>query len=258
MDRLRTERPKGLSRAGVRKWGMLFLIIGVFGRSILLNHYLGVDNMTSDQLLEAMSSGSGVMTAVTFALISQFVESCAAPIFCFLLAEGMVHTANAPMYISRVFGIALLSEIPYNFAMTGKVLDLSTRNPVFGMAMAALLLFLYCHYSEKNIKYFLLKLAFTIAAVFWTGLLRIEGGLVYVMLSVVFWIFRKKPNIRNLMGGAAAMLCSFVSIFFMASPMGMLVLHFYNGEKGEENRMVSYLFYPVVLTVIGIAGALAF
>ena len=258
MDRLRTERPKGLSRAGVRKWAMLFLIIGVFGRSVLLNHYLGVDNMTSDQLLEAMSSGSGVMTAVTLALISQFVESCAAPIFCLLLADGMVHTANATRYVIRVLGIAVLSEIPYNFAMTGKLLDVSTRNPVFGMAMAAVLLYLYCRYSEKNIKNFLLKVAFTIAAVFWSGLLRIEGGLICVMLSVVFWIFRKKPNIRNLMGGAAAMLCSFASIFFMASPMGMLVLHFYNGEKGEENRMVSYLFYPVVLTVIGIAGALAF
>ena len=258
MERLRTERPKGLSRAGVRKWGILFLTIGIFGRSILLNHYLGVANMSSDQLLEAMSSGSGVMTAVTLALISQFVESCAAPIFCMLLADGMVHTGNAPMYVTRVLGVAVLSEIPYNYAMTGKLMDLSTRNPVFGMLMAAILLFLYSRYSEKNGKNLLLKLAFSIAAVFWTGLLRVEGGLICLILSVAFWLFRRKPNIRNLMGGVAAILCSFVSIFFMASPMGMLVLHFYNGEKGEENRLVSYLFYPVVLTVIGIAGALAF
>ena len=44
----------------------------------------------------------------------------------------------------------------------------------------------------------------------------------------------------------------------MLAPMGMMVLHFHNGEKGEENRLVSYLFYPVGLTVIGIAGAFAF
>ena len=258
MERLRTERPKGLTCAGIRKWGMLFLILGMFGHSIILTRYLGIAHMTSDQLLQAMNSGSGVMTAVTFALISKFVEACGGPIFCFLLVEGMVHTVNAPKYIFRVLGVAVLSEIPYNFAMTGNLLDTSSRNPVFGMLMALILLYLYTRYAEKKMINLLLKAAFTVAAVFWTGLLRIDSGAICVFLAAVFWGFRKKPNIRNLVGGAAAMLCSFLSIFFMVAPMGMMVLHFYNGEKGEENRLVSYLFYPVVLTILGIIGALAF
>ena len=35
-------------------------------------------------------------------------------------------------------------------------------------------------------------------------------------------------------------------------------LFFNNGEKGEENRTVAYLFYPAVLIILGVAGALAF
>jgi hypothetical protein len=54
------------------------------------------------------------------------------------------------------------------------------------------------------------------------------------------------------------MLCSFLSIFFMSAPMGMMVLHFYNGEKGEENQLVAYLFYPAVLILLGISGAMLF
>jgi hypothetical protein len=258
MERLRTERPKGLTCAGIRKWGMLFLILGLFGRSIILNRYLGIAHMSGDQLLQAMDSGPGVMTAVTFALISKFLEACGVPLFCFLLAEGMVHTANAPKYLLRVLGVALLSEIPYNFAMTGNLFDMSSRNPVFGMLMALFLLYLYTRYGEKKMTNLLLKAAFTVATVFWTGLLRIESGVICVFLSAVFWGFRKKPNIRTLMGAVAAMLCSFFSVFFMVVPMSMMVLHFYNGEKGEENRLVSYLFYPVVLTILGIIGALAF
>lgn len=258
MERLRTEQPKGLTRAGIRKWGMLFLILGLFGRSMILNRYLGIGGMTSDQLLQAMNSGSDVMTAVTFALICQFVEACGVPIFCLLLAEGMAHTANGIKYIGRILGVALLSEIPYNFAMSGNLLDTASRNPVFGMLMAALLLYLYSRYSEKSFTNLLYKTAFTIAVLFWTALLRVDGGIICVFISAVFWLFRKKPNIRNLMGGIAAMLCSFLSIFFMVAPMGMMVLHFYNGEKGEENRMVSYLFYPAVLAVLGIVGVLAF
>ena len=258
MERLRTEQPKGLTRAGIRKWGILFLILGLFGRSILLNRYLGIADMTSDQLLEAMSAGSHVMTIVTIALISQFVEACAAPIFCLLLAEGMAHTSNAVKYMVRVLGLALISEIPFNFAMSGKLLDFSSRNPVFGMAMALLVLYLFTRFSEKNIMHFAYKIAFVIAAVFWCGLLRIDSGLICLILTVVFWMFRKKPNIRNLMGGIAAMLCSFLSIFYMVAPMGLMVLHFYNGEKGEENRWVTYLWYPVILTILGIVGATAF
>ena len=41
----------------------------------------------------------------------------------------------------------------------------------------------------------------------------------------------------------------------MAAPMGFLAIHFYNGEKGEENRLVNYLAYPVILLAVGLAGA---
>jgi hypothetical protein len=60
------------------------------------------------------------------------------------------------------------------------------------------------------------------------------------------------------MAGIAAMFCSIFFIFFMASPMGLMIAHFYNGEKGEENRFVAYLFYPAALLILGVAGALAF
>lgn len=258
MERLRTEQPKGLTRQGLRKWGMLFVTLGVFGRGVLLNRYLGIAQMSGAQLLEAMSGGSDVMTAVTVSLICLFAEACAAPIFCFLLAEGMTHTANAPKYTARVLGLAAISEIPYNIAMSGKVLDVTTRNPVFAMAMALILLYLYSRYSEKKMTNLLLKAAFTVAAVFWSGLLRFEFGIPCVILSVAFWGFRNKPNIRNLMGGIATMLCSFFSVFFMMAPMGMMVMHFYNGEKGEGSRWLNYLFYPAVLVVAALAGAIAF
>lgn len=258
MERLRTEQPKGLTRAGIRKWGMMFLILGLFGNCVILNRYLGISGMTSDQLLQAMNSGSDVMTAVTVALVCKFIEACGVPIFCMLLAEGMTHTSNGAKYIIRILGVAVISEIPYNFAMTGNLLDTSSRNPVFGMLMAAVLLYLYNRFHQRTLLNLLYKTAFTIAAVFWSALLRIDSGIICVFITAVFWWFRNKPNIRNLMGGIAAMVCSLLSIFYMVAPMGMMVLHFYNGEKGEDNRVVAYLFYPAALILIGIVGVLAF
>jgi hypothetical protein len=258
MERLRTEQPKGLNRAALRRWGMLFLALGVFGRGILQNRVLGVGGMTSQQLLDAMSGSSDVMTTVTFALILQFVECCAAPVFCLLAAEGMAMTSNAPKYLARVFGVAVISEIPYNFAMTGNLLDSTSRNPVFAMFLVTLLMYLYVHFADKTAMHFLYRMAFTIAVFFWVAVLKIENGLPCLVLTLAFWLFRKKLMVRNLVAGGVAMFCSLYSIFFMAAPMGMILLHFYNGQKEEqENRLVNYLFYPVLLTVIGLAGFLA-
>lgn len=258
MERLHSEQPKGLSRSGVRKWAMVFVTLGIFGSSILQNRYLGLSSMTSDQLLAAMSSGSEVMTAVTASIVLQFLETCAVPIFCFLLADGFSHTSGAEMYLARIFGVAVLSEIPYNFAMSGKLLDVGTRNPVFGLTVSIIVLYLFKSFARRKLTSWLVNAAVVIAAVVWCGMLRVAHGIPCVILTVVFWAFRNKPMVRNLVGGGAAMFCSLYSIFYMVSPMSVMVLHFYNGEKGEENKLISYLLYPLILTVIGIAGAFAF
>lgn len=258
MERLRTEQPKGLTREALRKWGMIFVILGIFGRSILQTRFLGATDLNSEQLLESLSASSATMLFATLALVMQFVETCAAPIFCLLLAEGFANTSDKTKYLLRVLGVAVLSEIPFNFAMGARFIDMSSRNPVFGIALSLLLLYLYDRYRDKTAVNFLLKVLFTLAAVFWCGMLKIENGICCLLITLAFWGFRKKPMIRNLMGGAAAMVCCIFSAFYLTAPMGIMVIHFYNGEKGEENRILNYLFYPLALTVFGIVGYIAF
>ena len=258
MERLRTERPQGISHAGIRKWAMIFTALGVFGRSILQMRYLALGTMTSDQLLEAMSGGSHVMAVVTIALVLQFIETCAVPLFCFLLAEGFQYTANAEKYLGRIAGLAVVSEIPFNLAMSGKVFDFSGRNPVFGLLVAILVLYLFKHFAQQKVTGWLVKTGVILAALVWCGMLRIEHGIPCVVLTVAFWSSRRKPMIRNLVGGGAAMLCCLYSIYYAVSPMSVMVLHFHNGEKGEENSLISYLFYPAVLLLFAVVGAVVF
>jgi hypothetical protein len=258
MERLRTEQPKGLTRAGLRKWGMLFVLLGVFGRGILQFRFLNMANLTTEQLLEVLTSHPDAMIAATVSLVLQFMESCAMPVFCLLLAEGFAYTSHGGKYLLRVLGIALLSEIPYNFVMSGRFFDMSTRNPAFGIAVSLILLYLYDYFKEKKFTNLLLKILVTMAAFVWCGILKIEGGVCLLMITMAFWFFRKKPMIRNLAGGIASMIGCLFSMFYLAAPMGIMVVHFYNGEKGNENRLISYLFYPAALTLCGIIGYAAF
>lgn len=254
MERIDKPKPRGLNTNGLRIWGMLFLLVGILGKSLLQNRYLGMGSISAQELVEGVLSTEMGMTIAASALVMQALETMATPLFCFLLVEGVQHTGDFWKYFGRVAGLALVTELPYNLAMGGKVLDLSTRNPVFGLVLAMILLYLYRRYSQPGFKNVLLKVVFTLAAILWGQMLHISHGACCAILVAILWGFRKKPLYRNVLGCTAAFACCLINPFYMVAPMAFLMLHFYNGEKGEDNRLLSYLAYPVFLLVVGLAA----
>ena len=254
MNRLDT-RPakKGIHSSGLRTMGMLILMVGIAGRGLIQNKLLGVGQLSTAELLTVMQGSQEAAILTCFALIIQAMETCAAPIFAFLLVEGFRHTRNFGMYFARVLGVALVSEIPYNLAINSQVLFVESRNPVFGMVLGLVVLYVYERFRDKGLKNAAIKVAVTLAAILWGGMLKIYGGSCCVILVAVLWIFRKKPIYRNLFGCMAAASCSILSPFFLISPLGFIGIRFYNGEKGPENRAVNYLAYPVLLLAAGLA-----
>ncbi|MGM9549734.1 MAG: TraX family protein [Faecousia sp.] len=257
MERIPTTKPSGIRTNALHAWGMLFTAFGIVGQSILQNRLLGIGQISAQALLEAMQESDGTMLIATLALVLHALETCAVPIFAFLLVEGYQHTSSFRKYILRVLGVAVVSEVPYNLAMGGRLLDFSSRNPVFGLVLGLIVLYLYDRYGEKTAKYTIGKVVITIAALLWPLMLGIEYGSCVVLTVAVLWAFRKKPLMRNFAGATVSIVCSLYSPFFLAAPMGFLAVHLYNGEKGAENRLANYLAYPLLLLVIGLAGILA-
>lgn len=258
MERLRYNKTTGLTANGLRTWGMIFCALGVVGRGLIQNRILGVGTLTAQQLLELMNGSGDAMILATASLVLQAMETCAAPIFCILLLEGFGHTSDFTHYIGRVIGTALLSEIPYNLVMSGKFLDLGSRNPVFCMVLGLVVLYFYRRYEEKGAKNLLVKAVVTVAAVVWTEMLQIDFGACVVLLIAVMWAFRRKPVYRNMAGMVMAIVCTLIDMFFLAAPMGFLPVHMYNGEQGERSPWVNYLAYPAILLVVALVGMFLF
>lgn len=252
MERIRERRASGLSRNMLRAWGMVFMALGIVGRGIFQNALLGLNGMNSQQILALLESAPEMMTFTTIALIMQVMETCAVPIFAFLLVDGFVRTSNFKAYLIRVAGVALISELPYNLVVSGKLFDFSSRNPVFALALGLVMLFLLGLYPGKSLKNVLIKIAVAAAALIWAQMLSIDNGGCILFIILALGIVRGKQSLQSLFGATAAISCSLVSPFYLASPMSFLAIHFYNGEKGEENRMVNYLVYPVILLIVGI------
>lgn len=254
MERIRDTKASGLTGGALHTWGMLFLAVGIVGKSILQNRLLNLGQVSAQQLLAAMQGSDTVMIYATLALVMQALETCAVPIFAFLLLEGVQHTAGFRNYCLRVAGLAMLSEIPYNLAMSGKVVDLTSRNPVFGLVMGLAMVYFYRRFPEKSVSHVLIRGVVTVSAILWCSMLSVKYGGCLIFILAVMWLCRKIPLVRNIAGASAALVCSLTSMFFMASPMGVLTIHFYNGEKGEQNRYVMYLAYPVLLLAVWLAG----
>lgn len=246
--------PKGLSGNALRTWGYLFLFFGIAGQSIIQNQILGLGSVTPAELMAAWDADPSIMGFATLALVFQAIQTCAAPIFAFLLVEGFLHTSNFKNYVIRVAVLAVVSELPYNLAMSGSLIDLSSRNPLFALALGLIVMKLFSRYQEKGAANIVIKAVIALAAFVWAKMLGIADGAPLVLLTVAFWAFRNKPNFRNMAGCAAAALCSLFSMFYICSPMGVMALYMYNGEVGNKNPKVNYAAYPVILLCVGLVA----
>ena len=250
MERLGQNKPSGLHAGNLRAWGMLFAVAGIISRSLLQNQMLGMGIRNPTEWLELMQSSETAMAIATAALVLQAMETVAAPIFVFLLAEGFRHTSSRKNYFFRVAGLALLTEIPFDIAMNQKVLEFGTQNPVLGLVLCMIVLYLFERFSGKK----LICVIMALAGLAWALMLKIEHGIPMVLMVCVIYLFRNKRMFMGFSGMAAAALCTGISPFYLAAPMGFLVTHFYNGEPGNSSRLVNYLFYPVLLLAVGLAA----
>lgn len=250
MEQVQTKRQGSLSGNAVKAWGFLFLMLGILSRSILQNGLLKMQETNMEELLGAMQSSQQVMVYVTLALALKAASTCAVPIFAFLLVEGFQHTKNVLRYGLRLFALAAVSELPYHLMENGSLLDGATHNPVFAMVIGLITLFFYRRYTGK--RFLLLRIVVTAAAFVWCSVLHIVDGMSILLMICAFWSVRKERLYQNFIGTAAAALCGIFSPFFLAAPMGVLVLHFYNGARGQGSGRTLYAVYPVLLLAAGI------
>ena len=78
--------------------------------------------------------------------ILRYIGRLSFPIYCFLITEGMVHTGNVYKYFFRLLIFALISEVPFDFAIKGVLLEFDDQNVFFTLAIG-----LATIYSVKRI-----------------------------------------------------------------------------------------------------------
>lgn len=181
----------------------------------------------------------------------RIIGRIAMPIFSFCLAEGFVHTRNRRKYLMRMGLFALISEMPFDLVVSGKVLEISHQNIMFTFLWALLGLSCFEKLTEKKTRAGYAAGAALLLVFTGTSLVL---GLDYNMLGTglvfIFYLLRNKAHILRCLGGAVYhVLLRNMGIYWFGL-LGFLPILCYNGKKGRGLRHLFYVFYPAHLLLI--------
>lgn len=229
---------------GLKMFACIVMFIRTIGIVVIEKGMIHLESYTQSSLNEAMAQDSRLMTLAGLGAVFQLAGGLAIPIFAFLLVEGVRNTSDYKKYLLAMLGTALLSELPYDLAMSGKILDFSGQNGMFTMTICLILLkCLELTGSISGAAGKLVRFLEILAAVLWTSLFKSEYGLCMVLLTAVFYVFYTKNVIKTILGGA-------ISLMYVTGPLAFYGLWCYNGErKNRINKYLYYAVYPVSLLV---------
>lgn len=235
-----------MSGAGLKWLAMATMLIDHIAAVVLAPAWgVTVDFTHLSTTLDALAMGGHVAIYTAMRLIGRL----AFPIFCFLLAEGLVHTHSRPRYLRNLLVLAVASEVPFDLAVAAVPVDMQAQNVLWTLALG----FLACAACDR------------LAAVPETrlgesGRIALEVGVVFalmavalcfatdynafgVILIVILYLMRQERKAQCIAGAV-------VCYWEWTAPLAFIALYRYNGRRGRQPKWLFYAFYPVHLLIL--------
>ncbi len=179
---------------------------------------------------------------VTVYFILRKIGRLAFPLYCFLIGEGLIHTRNQVKYLLRLLVFAVISEIPYNLMISGKLLCDTNQNVFFTLFFGALSIYFYRNFKNNLLKAVLMLAVLGISVVF-----SADYGAAGMVIILLLYVLRGHPIVQAIAGyplfsGGVYAVAAFIPISL------------YNGKRGFIKSPVLkyffYLFYPLHILLL--------
>ena len=185
--------------------------------------------------------------------ILRSVGRMAFPIYVFLLTEGFCHTRNRRRYALRLGVFALISEIPFDLLVYGKIWDTHSQNVFFTLFLGVLML-TAVDWIGRNTDAALAQyrqMAVVVGAALLAWFLRTDYDAAGIMLIAVLFWFRLTPDTACRAGFVLMAAAEFRPIYIPGLAVAFFLIRCYNGTRGTwKGKWFFYLVYPVHLLVL--------
>lgn len=168
--------------------------------------------------------------------ILRSIGRLAFPIFAYFIVEGFLHTKNSRSYLLRLLLFAVVSELPFDLAIFGRV-NWQYQNVFFTLALGVLMMELLVRLPMP----YHLPIVAVCCLLSW--ILKFDYMAVGPLLIAVLYLLRNR-RLAALAAGALTFLWEPWSL------VGFLLLLFYNGQRGKGLKYFFYLFYPLHLLLL--------
>lgn len=217
-----------------------------------------IDHVAAVVLLYMTSYYRGLeefANADTVYYVMRQIGRTAFPIFCFLLVEGFVHTKNQFRYLTRLLMFAVVSEVPFDLAVSREPIAWGNQNVFFTLALGMLLMIMMEHgslhirnfLSEKGISrgkaYVceqLYRIAILVFVMFVAELIRCDYDYRGILLIAIFYLLKESRLLACVIGYLSFMWEPFCFPAFLLIPL-------YNEKRGWSLKYIFYVFYPLHL-----------
>lgn len=176
-------------------------------------------------------------------LFLRIIGRLAFPIYCFLLVEGAVHTSHKKQYLGRLFLFALLSEIPFDLLVSGRLFYSGAQNVFFTLLLGLLAVFALERWRASG---YGTVLSLLLVLVAWFARTDYGGGGVVIIL--LLYLFRQQKLLRTVSFGVATVLLYGGLQNYAILSMGPVLC--YNGKRGPRVKYFFYVFYPAHLLAL--------
>lgn len=177
------------------------------------------------------------------------VGRIAFPLYCFLLVQGFLHTHNLHAYCRRLLLFAILSEIPFDLLIFGRMSSPMEQNVLFSLLFALLALISCSALHARPVQAWLVCIMLATSAM----ALRLSFGWLSIALCLCFYYARANRLQQTVLSGSTLLLYSFslllsgVDTHWVLTSLYALVslvpISFYNGKPGPRHPLISLAFY---------------
>lgn len=182
--------------------------------------------------------------------VLRMIGRIAFPIYSFLIVEGFRKTSNMFNYMSRIFLLALVSEIPFDLIIINKCLTydcLMLQNILFTYFIGLLMLLSIRALSGFSDFFSVIP---AVIAVIVCYFLKTDYWLEGIILMYVFYMFRHDLNLKCLLALIITFLMT-VQRYYGFGMVSVYFIYFYDGQKGYlDLKRFHYWFYPLHMLVL--------
>lgn len=246
LGRRRSLLPK-ISDNTLKLTGAILMTLYFFSVTVIQNGILRVNDYTPAQLNDLLAADPEAMLWASIASVAEVVGMIPISIFAYLLVQGVVHTSSMPRYALSVLAFALISEAPYDLAVSGQVWSWESQNTLWTVFITLAALWLMRYAEGRGAMTYVLSAVAALGGCLWTVLFRCKFGWGFVLIASVLYLLRGHRAL-SLIAGLGA------SLSYLTPAMGFIFIAFSNGERrtggGLLGKYAYYAYYPVILLLL--------